>query len=137
MTKGRTILAIIALFLACPLLRAQDFQYNANFVFPRAHQGAPIPPNTTISEWTLSWTVQGQIGTCALQVDTSTDGTNWTSAGLFGSQPCTAPSSVSIKGGNSVTGGFVRINVTALAAPNPADRSIGLNVSLDGWSGAF
>ena len=131
-------LLLFVLFALCPMLlmktaAAQDFTYNTNFVSARADAGVKLPANATFSQWVLSWNNQSALTSCTVQVDTSSDGVSWVSGGLFTATPCTTASSVRLKG-TSLTGVFfVRINVTVLSGSNP----IGLNVSLQGWSGAF
>jgi len=126
---------ICCLMLVARSASAQDFTYNANFVYARADAGVKLPANT-YSQWVLSWAPQGNLTSCSIQVDTSSDGVTWTSGGLFASTPCTNPSltSVRVKGlPQPLTGGYVRINVTALQG----NSVVGLNASLQGWSTAF
>ena len=133
--------ALLVLFLFSPLLfvksaAAQDFTVSSNFVYARAGESAKLPANTTYSQWVLFWAPQGNLTSCSVQADTSSDGVTWTSGGLFGSTPCsnTGLTSVRVKGSPSaLNGGYVRINVTALQGNNP----VSLNVTLQGWSGAF
>jgi hypothetical protein len=133
--------ALLVLFLAYPLLfvrsaSAQDFTVCSNFVYARTGEAAKLPANATYSQWVLFWVPQGNLSSCSVQVDTSADGVSWNSAALFGPTPCTNPTltSVRVKGMQpGLTGGYVQINVTALQGNNP----ISLNVTLQGWSGAF
>jgi hypothetical protein len=131
---------LLMLFVCCLMLlaqpaSAQNFTYNANFVYARADVGAKIPANTAISQWALSWSPQGTLTSCSIQIDTSSDGITWTTGGLVGSTPCTTSSTLRIKGLPALTGPYyLRINVTVLG---PTNANNGLNVSLQGWSGAF
>lgn len=60
----------------------------------------------------LVWNVQGTVATCQIQVDSSVDGTTWTSAGVLASTLCTSNGTAL---STSTVVNFVRINVTAIS----------------------
>jgi len=67
---------------------------------------------TPIDTHTISWRPSGTVSTCAVQVDTSPDGTTWASAGAIPSLTCTSPGQFSTA--SPVVANYVRVNLTTL-----------------------
>jgi hypothetical protein len=66
---------------------------------------------TGITYNNISWTTSGTVSTCAVQLDSSSNGTTWTGAGAISSQTCTSNGT---SGYVSGTFSYVTINVTTL-----------------------
>lgn len=59
----------------------------------------------------ITWTTSGTVSTCVVQVDTSSDGSSWTSAGMISGQTCTSAGSSSLTSG---VANYVRVNLSTL-----------------------
>jgi hypothetical protein len=66
---------------------------------------------TGITYNNISWTTSGTVSTCAVQLDSSSNGSSWTGAGAISSQTCTSNGT---SGYVSGTFSYVTINVTTL-----------------------
>ena len=88
--------------------------YSTLFAYSAAAPSAS-PGNPKINSGTLYhqlvWTTSGTVATCAVQVDSSADNVNWSSAAVITSQTCTSNGSAAITSG---TYNYVRIKVTAI-----------------------
>lgn len=59
----------------------------------------------------LTWTIAGTVTTCVAQVDSSTDGISWTSAGVISGKTCTTNGSSGLV---SSVASFTRVNISTL-----------------------
>lgn len=109
-------LSLLLFVLITSLARAQTvIPYSGLRSFTTAiiatDVGVPIS-NAAISYHKLTWTVAGTVATCAVQVDSSADGSTWNNAGAVASQTCTTAGASSVA---NVTTSYIRIKVTAIS----------------------
>lgn len=120
------ILALLCSFAA----RGQDFQNTYEFLSPRiAGPGSGQSfANTGITSFAIFWTPQVTVSSCAVQVDSSSDGVTWGTGDLIATQNCATVGSTTA---TSLAAGknYVRVNVTGLGGNGS------VIVTIKGWGG--
>lgn len=119
---GKFLSIIASLILLVSLSEAQiSLNYGTNF--------ASVSAGTTInikqqglSFFKITFVPNGSPASCQIQVDISTDGSSWTSAGGVGSTVCTSAGTA--MNSSAVATNYVRINVTALTAATSVDVNL-------------
>lgn len=127
----RLLLLILLLSFMTGSVVAQTtlLQYTYQIVMSNQTSTGTLSGNITLTGSTfhqLVWNVSGTVSTCSVQVDSSSDGSTWTSGGVIASQTCTSNGSIV---STSVVSNFVRINLTAISGAGAT-----FNAVLDGFS---
>jgi hypothetical protein len=129
--KTRLLIAFLVMLFSAICCPAQDYVQKYGFVSPMiAGPGSGVSfANTGVTSFAIFWYPQVTLTSCAVQVDSSSDGVTWGNGDLIASQNCSTTGSTTAA---SLSSGkiFVRVNVTALTGNG------GVNVTLKGWGGA-
>ena len=104
--------ALALLLLLMPLRYASAAGYNSfqKLVFTAAAAGDQIKQNGLSAYHILSWTVDGTVSSCSVEMDTSADGVSWSLGALIPAQDCHTAGSYSV----SNTANYLRINLLVL-----------------------
>jgi hypothetical protein len=118
----------LALTLFCSLTVAQNgYQAARTFFTSAVASDIGLSQANRITYHQVAWQVTGGPAGCTVSIDSSPDGSAWTTGGIITGQTCTTTGSSTVVNANAA---FIRINVTALSGGTAPT----LNVNYTGWS---
>jgi len=106
----RKLRFLLLLLLIAPAI-AQN-SHRGPITFTSAGTDLSNQQNGLIQYHQVTWTTTGSPGTCTIAIDSSSNGTTWTTGGIIANQDCTSTNSSAVTAGSA---NFVRIDLTALS----------------------
>ena len=94
------------------LALAQGFNAYQSTTFSSNTSGASVVERTIIGYHQLSWTVSGTVTGCSVTLDSSADGSSWSSGGIITAQTCTTSGNSSVTAGSA---NYVRVTMASWA----------------------